>query len=269
MKKGWIIGCSIAGVLVLGCAGVIVAIVMTAVGAIASFAKPADEFLAQLGSGNTAGAYQSGASGLRTAQTQEEFAASVKAMRLDQYKSSSWNKFNVVNNTGTLEGTVTLTDGSTVPLTVDLVNEGGWKVLGMKTTAGGVADPGGVRAVVPPEAELKKLVSRDMIAFHRAVKADDFGAFHDTLSKQLRAEKSAAELREAFKEFVEKKIDFSPVEKVDPTLSKPATVGGDGVLEVVGEYPSRPATVLFTLRYVSQDGGWKLLGINVRTKAAE
>lgn len=269
MKKGWVIGCGIAAAIGLVCGGGITLLVVFVFNTLAEFGKPADQFLAQVASGDTAGAYQSAASGLRTAQTQEQFDASVRGMRLTEYQSSSWSKFDMKNDQAQLEGTITLKDGSTLPVTVDLVKEGGWKVLGIKPATGGVSGGDAPRLSVPPDDELKKLANRDLAAFHRAVKADDFREFHATLSKPFREQKTAEELRQSFRVFVEKMIDLSAVETVDPKLTRPATIDADGVLQVEGEYPTRPAKVLFALKYVRDSGEWKLLGINVKTEAAE
>jgi hypothetical protein len=268
-NKGWVIGCGIVGVCLLMCGGGIAGLVYFFMNTFQQLGKPTDEFLTQLGSGSTAGAYQSAASGLRSYQTPEQFAESVKKMRLDEYKSSSWNKFDVKNNQATLEGAITFKDGSTLPVVVSLVNEGGWKVLGIKSATAGGFGGNTERLTVPPDADLKKLINRDMVAFHQAVKADDFTAFHAGLSKQFQESSTAKSLKTAFQVFVEKKIDLSAVEKVDPKVTKPATIDGNGVLQVEGEYPSRPATILFTLRYVSQNKDWKLHGIDVQTKASD
>ena len=266
MKKGVVIGCSIAGAVVLlvgGCFGLFALVLGSAVGAIAAVGKPADDFLTLVGNGDTTGAYQSGASGLRSADTPEQFAAFVKSSRLDQYRSSSWNKFNIVNSQGTVEGTVTLKDGSTVPLKVNLVNEGGWKVLGLELTGGGANKP---RPVAPTEAEAKKLVNRDVGEFRKAVEGNDFTRLHASLHSQFREAKSVEQLRDAFKAFVDGNEDLSGVGGVEPTLNKAPALGGDGVLTVEGVYPSRPVQVLFLLEYASEGGDWKLTRLKVNTK---
>lgn len=269
MKKGWIIGCSVVGTLVLVCGGSIAALVFFVFNTIQQFGKPADEFLAKLGSGNISSAYQSASSGLKNEQTQEQFADSVKKMKLDQFQSSSWNKFDMKNNQATLEGTITLKDGSTLPVTVHMVNEGAWKVLGVKPVNGGVTGGDSERLTVPSDAELKKLINRDMAEFNRAITAGDFTTFHSKLSKPFREQATAEKLKSTFHEFVEKKIDLSAVEKVDPTVWKPATIDAEGILLVEGEYQTRPVHIVFKLKYVRQDKDWRVIGINVETKPAE
>lgn len=269
MKKGWIIGCSVAGALVLLCGGTIFGLVYFVFNTLQQFGKPADEFLAQLGNGNTPAAYQSAASGLRAQQTQEQFADAVKRLRLTEYKSSNWTKFDMKNDQATLDGTLTLKDGSTVPVTVSLVNEGGWKVLGVKPAADGVGGGDPERLTTPSEAEVHKLINRDMTEFARAIKSADFTTFHSKLAREFQTQHSADKLKDTFREFIDKKIDLSDVERVKPSITKPASINAEGLLQVEGEYKTRPVHIEFALKYLFQDREWKVLGINVKTKPAE
>ena len=85
----------------------------------------------------------------------------------------------------------------------------------------------------------------------------------------FKATSSAEQLREAFKVFIEQKEDLTGVGGVEPKLGKAPALGGDGVLTVEGEYPSRPVRVLFLLEYVAEDGEWKLTRLKVNTKHGE
>jgi hypothetical protein len=261
MKRGWVIGCSIAGVLFLVCGGLITTMVVMGFSAIASLTKPADDFLTMLGSGNTAGAYQSGASGLRAAETPEQFAAFVKSSRLDQYRSSSWTQFNIVNNEGTVEGTVTLKDGSTVPLKLSLANEGGWKVMGLKLTG---TPPAPVVPPTPTEGEVRKLVNRDLGEFRRAVERNDFTDFRALLSKKMK-EQSPAEIGKPFAPLVVGKADLSAVEPGNLTVTKPATLLTNDVIRVEGEYLGGVLPVRFELEYKLEGGEWRVSYIRVVT----
>lgn len=273
MNKGVIIGCSIAGAVLLVvamCGGLVAVVVSSAVGAMSAVSKPADDLLTLLGNGDTTGAYQSGASGLRAAETPEQFAAFVKSSRLDQYRSSNWNKFNVVNSQGTLEGTVTLKDGSSVPLKVSLVNEGGWKVLGMELTGGaGATVTPPARPSVPSDAELKKLVNRDMSEFRKASRGQDFTRFHSTLAEPFREKYTAEALSGVYEAYRDRDGDLAAVEAIDPTITKPATLDANGVLKVEGEYPARPAAVVFEIKYLFENGEWKVLGFYIKLRATE
>jgi hypothetical protein len=131
MKKGWLIGCGIAAVLGVGlCAGAVVLFVVGILAATKPVVEASEEFLGLLGQGKIAEAYASTASALRAKQDEASFSAAVKQLGLTEYASASWHNRSIVNNDGLAEGTITTKNGSTKPITIRLVNEGKWKVVG-------------------------------------------------------------------------------------------------------------------------------------------
>src|SRR5207253_6564366 len=136
MKKGWLIGCSIAGILGVGlCAGVAF-LVYSGVIAIFAVTQPvvdaAEEFLVLVGKGKTAEAYASTAETFRAQQDEASFAAAVKKLGLTDYSSVSWHNRSINNNQGSADGTVTTKGGGTTPVSIRLVQEGGrWRVAGV------------------------------------------------------------------------------------------------------------------------------------------
>ena len=137
MKKGWLIGCSVAGVAVLLLCGGFVGLVYYGVTELVALTKPvvdaSDGFLGLLGQGKTAEAYASTASGFRAQMSEADFTAAVKKIGLDDYGSASWNSRNINNQEGSVEGTVTSKNGGTTPVAIRLVYEqGAWKVVGVR-----------------------------------------------------------------------------------------------------------------------------------------
>jgi hypothetical protein len=137
MKKGWLIGCGIAGILGVGlCAGVVF-LVFSGVMGIFAVTQPvvdaAEEFLALVGQGKTAEAYASTAEAFRAKQDEASFAAAVKQLGLTEYSSVSWHNRSINNNEGTADGTLTTKGGGTTPVSIRLVQEGGkWRVAGVR-----------------------------------------------------------------------------------------------------------------------------------------
>ena len=119
---------------------------------------------------------------------------------------------------------------------------------------------------VPSERELKTLTRESLIAFNIAVQAKDFTAFHKYISALWREQITPAKLKEIFQTFIDQEIDLSPVVDMEPTFDEPAKIDGDGVLVVQGHYPSRPSSVQFRLKYVSEKSQWRLVGIKVDVK---
>ncbi len=102
-----------------------------------------------------------------------------------------------------------------------------------------------------------------ILAFNEAVQTKDFTAFHGQISKLWQDQITPAKLKAVFQSFIEKGIDVSKISDVDPVFSEPAKIDGDGVLILQGHYPTAPSEVQFRLKYVSEKGDWKLVGIKL------
>jgi hypothetical protein len=139
---------------------------------------------------------------------------------------------------------------------------GGWRIQGINVNVPTLAEKHPVRPT-PADADLKAMALKSLLAFNQAVKDKSFAAFHEQeCAAQFRNEVSVEKFNGAFKEFMDKDIDISSIEKVDPVFDAPPRVDPDGVLAVNGSYPGKPA-VAFQLKYVFEDGAWKLIEINV------
>jgi hypothetical protein len=264
MKKGWLIGCGVAGVLGIGlCVGLVVLLVGGVFALTRPVADASEQFLALLGQGRVAEAYASAADGFRAQQDEASFAGAVKLLGLTDYSSVSWHNRRVENQEGTAEGTVTTKGGGTRPVAVRLVREGGrWAVAGVRY--GGVelaAAP--APPAVPPEAELERMAAEALAGFNGAVRARDFTAFYGALADVWRRETTPQQLQAVFQEFIDKDIDIGPVANVRPQFAPPPAVNDKGALVVAGHYPTRPSRVRFELKYARENGGWKLMGISV------
>ena len=119
---------------------------------------------------------------------------------------------------------------------------------------------------VPSERELKALTRDSLLAFNRAVQAQDFTGFHKQISALWREEITPAKLKSIFQTFIEQEIDIAAVAQLEPVFDKPAAIDADGVLILVGRYPTTPTEVEFRLQYVNEKAAWKLLGIKVEVK---
>jgi hypothetical protein len=118
---------------------------------------------------------------------------------------------------------------------------------------------------VPPDAELKSMALSSLLAFNDGVQKKDFSDFYEQVAKLWQDQTTPEKLKEAFGEFIEKDLDISSVKKVQPVL-EPSKINSDDVLLVTGYYPTEPHRVHFRLKYLEEEGKWKLVGINVDTK---
>jgi hypothetical protein len=119
-------------------------------------------------------------------------------------------------------------------------------------------------AEVPDEEDVKSMTETSLTSFGRAVKKKDFSKFYEELAGVWQKQTSPEKLEEAFKDFLDKNIDLvSVVKEKEPVFNHPAAIGDDDVLVIKGYYPTTPNRVIFQLKYLEEEGDWKLVGINV------
>ncbi len=262
MKKGCLVAVAAAVLL----AALVVAFVFWWTGdAVAA----ADGFLAHLSEGKFEAAYESAAEALRTQQSLEEFTRAVEAMGLMGCGSAVWTSREVQNDQANLEGSLSLKDGGTLPLSMKLVKESGeWRVIAMTTPrAGAVQSSGGGPPSIPADDQLKSLVHGTMTDFSKAVATGDFEPFHSTISARWQAQITAAQLRQVFGQFVDQKVDLSGVPALAPVLTAAPSTSNEGLLLLSGFYPLQPQPLQFELKYLYEYPQWKLFGIHVNLEA--
>ena len=270
MKRNWLIGCSIAGVLgVMACGGVGFLIYL-GVSAIIAATQPvvdaSNDFLGLLGQDKTAEAYAATGSVFRAQYDEASFTAAVKQLGLTDYASASWNNRKFENQTGSVEGTVTTKNGSATPAAIQLVSEQGkWKVVEVRY--GGVELTDVLKTILtkqtPSEAELRDMATETLLDFDEALKAKDFTAFHGKISALWQKQATPVQLKATFQEAIDKGMNLAAIKNVAPQFDAPAAINADGILEVAGHYPTKPVPVKFTLKYLHEAAGWKLFGLHV------
>ena len=121
---------------------------------------------------------------------------------------------------------------------------------------------------VPGERALEALVKATLLSFNDANVTDNYTVFHAKLSKPFRQQFTPEKLKETFKTFADKDIDFDIIAAYKPVYDPVPKVDDDGRLLVGGHFPTEPARVVFDLKFIPSDGEWKLIGINVKTERA-
>jgi|SRR5450432_562201 len=118
---------------------------------------------------------------------------------------------------------------------------------------------------LPPDKELKALVSDSLLAFNRAVQEKSFAKFYEErFSPQFRKEFTLDKFTALFQVFIDKGYDISNVAKAEPVFDIPPAIDSDGLLLLKGRYETRPNKVTFKLTYVYESSAWNLVGINVQ-----
>jgi len=121
---------------------------------------------------------------------------------------------------------------------------------------------------LPAKKELNTLALDSVVAFDKAVKAKDFTAFHQQISKLWQEQITPQQLKSAFQTFIDQQMDLAGVAQVEPVYEPAPSIDDDGVLTLEGNYPTTPNKVRFRLKYVNEKPGWKLLGIKLNVTPA-
>ncbi len=123
---------------------------------------------------------------------------------------------------------------------------------------------------VPSDAELQALIKETTSDFANAVETEDFSRLHSKASSDFQATYTAAQAKNAFSTFIEKKQAVLPSLKnaasSNASFSKVPSIRqekGVNVLVVDGDFDSKPYPVKFAYEYVWRDGGWKMLKLVV------
>lgn len=144
------------------------------------------------------------------------------------------------------------------------VREGSdWKVLGINVQAVPFVENTGK---VPSNKEVRGLALDSLLAFNKAIQAESFENFYGRIAELWRQETTPEKLQEIFQSFIDKKINIAQIAKLEPAFDEPPAINADGFLVAKGSYATEPSKVFFELKYVDQDGAWKLIGINVNVK---
>jgi hypothetical protein len=119
----------------------------------------------------------------------------------------------------------------------------------------------------PPDAFTQEvLIKASLLTFNDANVTGNYTVMHAKLSKPFRDQFPPERLKEVFKVFNDKKIDFDLIAAKPPVASKPATVNDNGVLMLHGYFDTTPSRVNYELDFIMSDGEWKLIRINVQLK---
>jgi hypothetical protein len=259
MKKGCLIALAVGFALIVGA----VALVVFVFGLTSGAVKSGEDFLGLIGSGKIAAAYESASATLKSQQTLDSFTQSVKGLGLTDYASASWSTREVKNDRAHLEGSVKTRAGGKIPLDMDLVKESGaWKVIYLSAPQSGVTASGGGKQI-PSDDKSKALILDSLLDFNKAVKDENFDNFHANISRAWQEQITAEKLKEVFRQFIDKKLNISSIQAVDPVLSEPPQINSDGLLILKGYYPAHPLKVNFQLKYIYEHPAWKLFGIQV------
>jgi hypothetical protein len=75
---------------------------------------------------------------------------------------------------------------------------------------------------------------------------------------------SPEQLSQVFADLRNRGIDLSPVAIVTPQVSEAPQITPEGLLLLVGYFPTRPLQIQFQVAFQSVGGQWKIFGLTVK-----
>jgi len=240
------------------------------------------EFFEQVARGAYAEAYGGAAFAFRAHQDAEHFARTVREVGLAEFAKAQWQPAVVEGRRAAVEGAVQNAAGVRSTLRVELVQEDGrWRVSVVckprNVARGPDADLfssiGRQRGLnpylypaAPSEAELRALVGGELAGLQRALNTGSMQEFHAHLAQAWRERATAKGLETAFSSVRDSGFDLAQVEKLVPLYDPAPYVDPEGLLVAAGYYPSAPLRLFFSLKFASEEGRWRLYGLDMQLR---
>ena len=199
----------------------------------------------------------------------EEFKKFVKKNSLDRVKSTFWDSREYKGNSGKLEGTATLDDDSSMPLTLSFYkNQDSWKIYSIfKPTAGIKNETTQNKKTDLNNDELMKLALSSVGYFKESIKNRDFTQFYNHISNLWKKQTTKEQLEKAFASIIKASDIVLNILQREPVL-KEKKIDSNNLLHIKLEYPSssRSSGAEVMLKYLNENGQWRLLGFEIEPK---
>jgi len=203
--------------------------------------------------------------------TIDDWRELVETLSFDSVDDTYWASRNITGDMGSLEGTVTYSDGRKIPMIINFVKEqGDWKVLDFvaysepkedvvldsRRTASDRVDSGS-GALKSDEDLIKETLQQ----FYLGVEADDYATFYnDYTASSFQKESSLADFNEAFDVYLGNEEWLDPINDGDLAFSSAVE---DGILSLVGTFENDTRIVDFDTQFVQEDDVWMVIRIYV------
>jgi hypothetical protein len=122
---------------------------------------------------------------------------------------------------------------------------------------------------LPTQNAQEVLIKTTLLTFNDANVTGNYSVLHAKTSKPFRDEFSPDRLKEVFKVFAEKHIDFDVIAAKTPLPTQEAKIDENGKLILQGYFDTTPNHVYYDLHYILSEGDWKPIEINVKVRAPD
>ena len=226
----------------------------------------ADAFLAAVKQKDIGKARGYLAEDFRASTDEKALQAFLSKSAISNFKESSWSSRQVSGGRGELVGSIATDSGGRVPLKVSFVKENGaWKIYALQKPAAGLQVESSSPSV-PARADGIALVKQSIHDFAVSVEKKNMEHFRGTVSQLWQKQNTTEKLSEAFKSIMDSGANWSVLDSFEPVLSSDVKVDENGVLLLIGYYPTKPNQVHFEQKFIYEGVSWKLIGFKIQAK---
>lgn len=233
-----------------------------------SMVNVADDFFKSVKEKNMVQAETYLSKGFKSNTSREQLEQYLLSYKLNDYKALTWGYKRLIDlNTsnfgknGSLEGTIVSQDNVSSAIKLKFKQEAGiWKLFTLEKILS--------KEEIAQQKLLKDYTTLSRITLHtlgKAVKENNMSVLYNNISTLWQKETSVKKLNKAYGVFIEKKINFLPLDKISPTLTA-ANIAKNGLLSLAGHYRLGKQTLYFEYKYVPQNKIWKLAGLSIQFK---
>ena len=252
--------------ILLGVVVVIVVAITAVFYSTSGMVDTADAFLAAVKQKDIAKARGYLAEEFKANTDEKTLQAFLSKSAISHFKESSWSSREVSGDRGELVGSITTDSGGVVPLKVGFVKENGvWKIYALQKPAAGLQAESSSPSV-PAKADSIALVRQSIHDFVASVEKKNMEHFRGTVSQLWQKQITTEKLNEAFKSIIDSGANWSVLDSVEPVFSSDAKVDENGVLLLIGYYPTKPNQVHFEQKFVYEGVSWKLIGFKIQAR---
>ena len=126
----------------------------------------------------------------------------------------------------------------------------------------------GPRLPMPSDDVLVMLIMSSVTALNQANTTGNYSVLHDMAAPAFQNANSVERLAQIFSELRSRHLDLAPVLLFQPKLFLKPEMNGQGLIRIVGFFPTSPERVNFDLIFQPVQSRWRLFGIAVNTTPA-
>lgn len=110
---------------------------------------------------------------------------------------------------------------------------------------------------LPPPDQMLALIRSTVIALNQANQTGNYTVLRDLSAPDFRNGNDASRLGAIFQVLREQAIDLNPLLNISPEVSQPPLLDANGLLRLVGFFPTEPLRVNFDLSFQMFENRWR------------